>query len=482
VGRIGSGRSVLGCILIVAAAVLCLLLSLTVVPPALIPTTLGSLVPAGGRSDLNLLVITLDTTRADAIGTYGGRAVTPTLDQLADTGVVFEQTSTVAPLTLPAHSSLFTALFPPGHHVHGNGQALASGFVTLAERLNARGFETGAFVGSFVLDREWGLDQGFDVYDDLDRHAGPIDRESLRRPADHIVDDALGWLDEIDGRRFFGWLHFYDAHAPARPPAEFASPNGQDSYAGAIGFIDFQLSRVIAFLDQRRLLESTVVVVVGDHGESLGEHGEATHGLFVYQSVLHVPLIIRAPFGNMRGRRVSEPVRIVDVMPTALDLLGQTAAPATDGKSLVPLMSGAMKELGLEAYSESRYAFDRFGWSPLKALRQGRFKLILAPRPELYDLASDPGETANLYGQRGALVAALTRRLEAIAQPAEAQRAADVPALDSDTRARLAALGYVSAPVSRAPIDAAEGLADPKDRIELYRQFTERSQDQRGLP
>jgi choline-sulfatase len=221
---------------------------------------------------------------------------------------------------------------------------------------------------------------------------------------------------------------------------------------------------------------------VGDHGESLGEHGEATHGLFVYQSVMHVPLIIRAPFGNMRGRRVSDPVRIVDVAPTVLDLTGQTGDPATDGKTLVPLMSGAVKELGLEAYSESRYGFERFGWSPLKALRQGRFKLILAPRPELYDLASDPGELTNLYGQRAALATTLTRRLEEIEPPPDAQRAADVPAMDSDTRARLAALGYVSAPVSRAPIDAADGLADPKDRIELYRQFTERSQDERGLP
>ncbi len=358
---------------------MCLLLSLTSVPPDLISTTLGSPVPAGRRSNLNLLVITLDTTRADVIGTYGGRAVTPTLDQLADTGVVFEQASTVAPLTLPAHSSLFTALFPPGHHVHGNGQALASKFVTLAERLNARGFETGAFVSSFVLDQKWGLNQGFDVYRDPER-TSRTDRSRVASPPcpSASVDDALGWLDGIDGRRFFAWLHFFDAHAPARPPARIASPTGQDPYAGAIGFIDFQLSRVIA-PDERRLLESTVVVVVGDHGESLGEHGEATHGLFVYQSVMHVPLIIRAPFGNMRGRRVSDPVRIVDVAPTVLDLLGQTGDPATDGKTLVPLMSGAAKELGLEAYSESRYGFELFGWSPLKALAPGPVQAD--PRP-----------------------------------------------------------------------------------------------------
>jgi arylsulfatase A-like enzyme len=475
--------SVRGSILAAVAAVLCLFVSLTTFRPNLIPKRPGTLVSAGRRPDLNLLVITLDTTRADVIGTYGGRAVTPTLDQLASTGVVFEQASTVAPLTFPAHCSLFTGLFPPGHQVHENGQvALASKFVTLAERLNARGFQTGAFVSSFVLDHEWGLNQGFDVYRDPSLHPGPIDRDSLRSPADRVVDDALGWLHEVGGRRFFAWLHFYDAHAPAQPPPEFASPNGQDAYVGAVGFIDFQLSRVIAFLEERGLLNHTVIVVVGDHGESLGEHGEASHGLFVYQSVMHVPLIIHAPFAKMHGRRVSDPVRIVDVTPTVLDLLGQTAAPATDGKTLVPLMSGAVKELGLEVYSESRYGFDRFGWSPLMALRQGRFKLILAPRPELYDLASDPHEMTNLYRQRAGLATALTRRLHEIEQLADAQRAADVPAIDSDTRARLAALGYVSASRSRSPVDAAEQLADPKDRIELYRQFTEQSQRQGGLP
>ena len=466
----------------VVAGIVCLLFVSKGFPPHLTPARLDSRAPGAGR-DLNLLVVTLDTTRADAIGTYGGRAVTPTLDQLASTGVAFEQTSTVAPLTLPAHSSLFTALFPPGHQVRANGQvALASKFVTLAEHLNASGFQTGAFVSSFVLDDMWGLNQGFDVYRDPDFQPGRIDRETLRSPAGRIVDAALGWLHEVDSRPFFAWLHFYDAHAPARPPSEFASPNGQDAYLGAIGFIDFQLSRVINFLDERGRLDNTVVVVVGDHGESLGEHGEATHGLFVYESVMHVPLIIRAPFANMRGRRVGDTVRIVDVMPTVLDLLGHHSAPGTDGQTLVPLMSGAVRELGLEAYSESRYGFDRFGWSPLAALRHGRFKLILAPRPELYDLASDPREMSNLYGERAGLATKLARRLQEIERVAGVQRAADVPAIDSDTRARLAALGYANASSSGSPVDPAAPLADPKDRIELYQQFTEQSPRQEGLP
>ena len=234
--------------LLVVAAVVCLLFAISRIRPDLVPR----LAPASHQVDLNLLVVTLDTTRADAIGTFGGRAVTPTLDYLASTGVAFDQTSTVAPLTLPAHSSLFTGLFPPGHQVHENGETLAARFVTLAERLKARGFQTGAFVSSFVLDHERGLNQGFDVYHDLAVRPEVNDGESLRRPADAVVDDALDWLHEVDGRRFFAWLHFYDAHAPAQPPPEFASPNGQDSYLGAIGFVDFQLSRVITISRRAR--------------------------------------------------------------------------------------------------------------------------------------------------------------------------------------------------------------------------------------
>lgn len=427
---------------------------------------------------LNLLVITLDTTRADALGAYGGKAITPSLDYLASDGVVFEQASTVAPLTLPAHSSLFTGVFPPSHGVRGNGQnALGPDAITLAERLKARGFRTGAFVSSFVLDHQWGLSQGFDVYHDVALGPeGRIDRDSIRRPADSVVDDALDWMKQLGSERFFGWLHFYDAHAPARPPAEFAPIGANDTYLGAISFVDFQLSRVITYLADHQLLDRTIIVVIGDHGESLGEHGEPTHGLFVYEAAIHVPFIIRAPLANVQ-RRVPEPVRIVDVMPTVLDLLGEAAAPGVDGQTLVPLMTGASRESKFEVYSESRYGFDQFGWSPLSALREGRFKVILAPRPELYDLETDPNESVNLYEQRADLAGAMAKRLRVLAQPTHASGA--VTEVDSATRARLAALGYVAA---SAPADQPATLADPKDQIDLYKQFTRSSQSQGGLP
>jgi len=434
------------------------------------------------RPPLNLLVVTLDTTRADALGAYGGRAITPSLDYLASGGVVFEQASTVAPLTLPAHASLFTGLFPPSHGVRGNGQvALAPSSVTLAERLKTRGFRTGAFVSSFVLDRQWGLDQGFDVYHDGGIGAEQqIDRESVRRPADRVVDDALDWMRQIESSRFFAWLHFYDAHAPAFPPPEFAPIGGGDNYFAAIGFIDFQLSRIMTFLAEHHLDERTIVVIVGDHGESLGEHGEPTHGLFVYESVLHVPFIIHGPLANTQGRRVSEPVRIVDVMPTVLDLLGESAAPAINGQTLVPLMTGLPREASLDVYSESRYPLDQFGWSPLSALRDRRYKLILAPRPELYDLEADPRESVNLYQQRGDLAASMTRRLQALQQPARQETPASVP-VDAATRARLASLGYIaaSAPPPGSPPPT---LADPKDQIDLYKQLTRTVRRQGELP
>ncbi len=458
-----------------------ILLALAAILPA-IAWWAGWLPHHGSPSSLNLLLVTLDTTRADALGAYGGRAVTPSFDDLAAEGVLFEQASTVAPLTLPAHSSLFTGLFPLGHGIHGNGQGpLDSGFMTLPERLKARGFRTGAFVSSFVLDRRWGLDQGFDVYHDTDSGSGgPLGRDSLRRPADQVVGDALEWLSGAAGERFFAWLHFYDAHAPARPPTAFAAADGGDVYHGALSFVDFQFSRVLAFLDERQILDRTIVVVIGDHGESLGEHGEATHGLFIYEAVLHVPFVIRTPFATMRGRRVADPVRIVDVMPTVLDLLDQPPASGTDGQTLVPLMTGDATELGLDAHAESTYGFDRFGWSPLRGLRAGRFKLILAPRPELYDLATDPGETINLYHQRPSVAASMTARLRELEDRAQSRHGGSLPAApDRETLARLATLGYLAS-TSRPVTDPAIPLADPKDQIDLYNRLT--SRDHGALP
>jgi choline-sulfatase len=430
----------------------------------------GSL-PRGVRpSDLNVIVITLDTTRADRIGAYGWKPTpTPNLDRLASEGTLFEHAAAPAPLTLPVHSSLFTAKYPPQHGVRDNGGFfLAEAETTMAERLKAAGMNTGGFVGAYVLDRKWGIAQGFDRYvDDFD--LSKFETPSLgevERPANEVADRALEWLASVKASRFFAWLHFYDAHSPYTPPPEYRARYASQPYVGEIAFVDAQIGRVRAFLDEERLLDRTIVVVIGDHGESLGDHGESTHGFFVYQSVLQVPLVIRAPYEALRGRRVADLVRTVDVMPTVLDLADLPLPEQVEGQSVVPLMTGAVREMGLGAYAEAVYPRYHYGWSELRSLTSERFKFIEAPRPELYDLVQDPDETHNLYDERRPLA----DRMAAVLSESHSHTAGDVkPAaeVDPDTRARLAALGYVGT-FAAAPAGDRSALADPKDKIELF--------------
>ena len=248
--------------------------------------------------------------------------------------------------------------------------------------LRARGYRTGAFVGSVVLNPDRGLQQGFEEY----RGVGPIGQDAAprrQRRADAVVDDALRWIDTVTGSPQFMWVHLYDAHLPYNPPEPYASIYSHNPYIGEIAFADSQIGRLIQGLEDRRLLDRSVIVVSGDHGESLGERGERDHGVLIYENVLRVPLLIRAP--ALRPGRIREVVRLTDVMPTILDLLA-VPAPTMDGVSLAPRMRGHAGDLDLEAYAESIYP-ERLGWSSLRALRVGRFKLIDAPRPELYNLS-----------------------------------------------------------------------------------------------
>jgi arylsulfatase A-like enzyme len=428
---------------------------------ALDRSRLGSLPPGVSRSDLNLVVITLDTTRADHLGAYGFQSIsTPNIDGLARDGVLFVQTSTAAPLTLPAHASLYTGRFPFGHGVRDNGDfALDPRHTTLAEVLKQHGYDTGAFVSSVVLASSRGLNQGFDSYrDDFASVPG-----GLRRRADEVTDDALSWVTRVKSTRFFAWLHFYDAHAPYQPRSPHRESYAARPYDAAIAFMDEQVGRVLDFLRQGDLLDRTIVVVIADHGEGLGEHRETGHGIFVYDSVIRVPFIIRTPFAGLRARIVDDVTRSVDVMPTLLDLIGVTAPESIDGQSLIPLMTGKVRSLDLEAYSESLYPRLRFGWSDLRALRTGRFKVIAAPRPELYDLDRDPFEEHNVFDTEQALGERMIERLR------EMERAASESApvraeIDAETAAKLASLGYVSRPGVSAPTDLSE-LPDPKDQI-----------------
>ncbi len=440
--------------------------------PAPAVVDLGTLSGGLSRGDLNLLVITLDTTRADHLGAYGATEVeTPALDRLGREGVVFEQAMATAPLTLPAHSSIFTAKFPPEHGVRDNGGFfLGPEQETLAEVLKARGYATGGFVSAFVLDSKWGIDQGFDTYfDDFDTSIGRSrSAGEIQRRGDQVVDRALPWIESVSDRRFFAWLHFYDPHTPYDPPEPYRSRYASHPYRGEIAFMDAQVGRVVAFLEQRGLLEKTVIVAIGDHGESLGEHGENQHGFFIYEAATHVPFIIRTPFPATRGRRVADPVRAVDVMPTALELLGLPAVTGVSGRSLTPLLAGVVPTLDLEGYAEAMYPLHHYGWSDLRALRAGRYKLIDAPRPELFDLQEDPKETTNIFEARRSLGDLMVSRLRQTEQGFTQVTASQPPEdVDPEVRARLAALGYVGSFVASAA-DARSDRADPKDRVEIF--------------
>ena len=431
---------------------------------------LGTL-PAGVRqTDLNVIVITLDTMRWDRLGAYGDRsAQTPNLDRLAAEGVLFEQASTSAPLTLPAHSTLFTSLLPPKHGVRDNGgYVLDPRHSTLATQLKAGGWSTGAFIGAFVLDSKFGLDQGFDTYFDqfdISKYKS-VSLGDVARVGGEVVDQALPWLEKQRDGRFFAWLHLYDAHSPYDAPEPFKSRFRQQPYAGEVSYVDHQVGRILQWLDSSGLAERTIVIAVGDHGESLNEHREGTHGLFIYDATVRIPFIVRTPFSGTAGRRVAGTVRSEDMMPTVLDLVGRTGPAAMQGASLVPLMTGTATDLNLDAYSESLYAYNHYGWSDLKALRSGRFKYIATTKPELYDLERDPGELTNVYAERRSLAERMAAELARVA--AEAPANPDAPAtVDPETRERLAALGYIGS-FSNTARKPGEQRPDPKEKIDIF--------------
>jgi arylsulfatase A-like enzyme/tetratricopeptide (TPR) repeat protein len=425
--------------------------------------------PKGPR---NLLLVSLDTVRADRLGSYHyAAAQTPQLDALAASGLRFEHAATVAPLTLPAHSSLMTGTFPAWHGVRDNGGFyLDDEQLTLAEILGDKGFRTGGFVGAFVLDRRWGISQGFDRYFDdfdLDSYANASAMDAIQRPGSEVVDRALEWLQAEPKRPFFAWVHLYDAHTPYEAPEPFRSrfPRTRDgAYDAEIASADAQVGRLVDTLRADGRLDDTLVIVVADHGEMLGEHGELTHGFFIYEGATHIPLILSGP--GVPAGVVSDQVRIVDVMPTALSLLRVPVPKQSQGTDLMPLSRG--EHLGLVAHSESWYPRYHYGWSELRAIQDGRFKLIRAPRPELYDLATDPREERDRSKESGSRLEVFGRALDEFESRTARAGAPEGPrAIDSETEERLAALGYVAGSISSKKLDG-PARGDPKDKIELY--------------
>jgi arylsulfatase A-like enzyme/Tfp pilus assembly protein PilF len=417
-------------------------------------------------SDLNVVVVTLDTLRADRLGCYGFRGVeTPNIDAVAAEGVLFEQATATAPMTLPSHASVFTGLIPPHHGVRDNGGFFVEETATtLAERLKDAGWTTGAFVGAWVLDSKWGLGQGFDHYADrfdLSKYK-VVNLGTVQKRGDEVMDLALAWLEGVKSKRFFAWIHLYDPHTPYEPPEPFLSRYPGQPYVGEVAYTDHVVGRLVAWLKGAAAWDRTLLVLLADHGESLGEHGENSHTFFVYDATQHVPLIVRTPWRD-RGRSRAQ-VSTADVTPTVLDLVGLPPQPGVDGRSLARLVLDPAADSPGVAYAETYFPRFHYGWQHLRAVRDGRWKYIEAPTPELYDVRQDPGETRNVHASFAAEAAELRRRLEEMAGSG-VQAAPDEASLDPETLQRLAALGYVG---GGPTVDPEAVLPDPKDKIHLF--------------
>jgi len=425
------------------------------------------------RQPPNILVVTFDTTRWDHVGYATGRkGLTPMLDALAARGSWFSTCVTPQPLTLPSHTSIFTGLYPFHHGVRNNGTYIVpERDVTLAERFRDAGYTTHAVISAFVLDSRFGLDQGFDSYDD-DLSGGPKQKMFMFKEvkAKQTAARAVRWLKQERNRDrpFFLWVHFFDPHADYEPPAEWAARFPGDPYQGEIAYADNSLGYILKELDDEQILDRTVVVFTADHGDGLGEHGESTHSLFVYESTTRVPLLFTGP-GVPKGKRVDQLVRTIDIAPTVLDLADLDVPDDLDGTSLVPVWKGRGDRR--TAYLETFVTRLNFGWAELRAMRDATTKVILAPRPEAYDLAEDPGETHNFLAGGGTMPGTgreLMRELRTIvkADPFThgEQQEGEV---DQETRRKLASLGYVWG----APTVTEEELPDPKDRLVFWRRF-----------
>lgn len=417
--------------------------------------------PAGTAARPDLLLITVDTLRPDALGWIGGANATPALDDLAASGVAFAHAVAPVPLTLPSHASMFSGLVPRRHGVRDNHQVVGSGPPLLAERLAAAGYDTAAVVSGFPLSASFGLDRGFRRYGD-ELTSG--DGAWLERPAGETAAAARETLAEL-ASPWHLWVHFYDPHYPYEPPEGFGGTGFRAAYDGEVAYVDTEIAGLLAAARDRS--ENLLTVFTSDHGEALGEHGESTHGFFVYDDTQLVPLVFHWPARLAPARRETA-ARLVDLSPTLLDLLELEPLPASDGVSLRPLLEGHDFAIPA-AYLETLQPWNSYGWAPLSAIRHDGWKLIVAPRPELYDLANDPDEATNVYDARRERA----RELQSLLRDAESRSAASADAVeDPETLAQLRALGYLGSSEDREipPISA---LRDPKDQVELREILTE---------
>ncbi|HTU51807.1 MAG TPA: sulfatase-like hydrolase/transferase [Acidobacteriaceae bacterium] len=417
----------------------------------------------------NIVLVTLDTVRADHLHCYGNAKIkTPTIDALAGSGVLFEKAVAQAPLTLPSHASMFTGTNPNVHHVRDTGGfVLQPSSVTMATILRQHGWNTAAFVGAIVFKRVFGFNQGFSVYDD--RMPGSSSGEGMMRNAGVTVDHALAWLNaqpEQPDKPFFVWLHFYDAHQPyIPPPAEFQRQYPGDTYDAEIAYMDQQLGRFVNAVKKRSPAQNTLFIVLSDHGESLGDHGEYEHGVFLYDSTVRIAWLMAGP-GIPAGVRVWQQARTIDLLPTVLDLLGGHASPAVQGTSLVPAFVG--KPVATEySYEETMYPKFIMNWAPLRGIHTAEWMYVRAPKPELYDLKTDPAELHNVIDAHPKKYRELDEQLKLLIGNNGTETVVSQQ-MDEQTMQKLRSLGYLGGSSQQsASLDSAG--ADPKDQVEILK-------------
>jgi len=441
---------------------------------------------ADGELKPNVVLITIDTLRADHLGVYGYTSIqTPQIDQLARAGARFTRAYTPVPITLPSHSAIFTGSFPMATGMHDfSGNKLPATSATLASALKSSGYATAAFVGSAVLDSRFGLNQGFETYFDHFDFSRLLETnlDQMERRGDQVMDNALNWLKRSSRQPFFLWVHLYDPHYPYNPPEPYASRYRTQPYDGEIAFDDAQVGRLVSALKDLRMFDNAVIILAGDHGEGLGEHGEKTHGFFVYNSTLHVPLVVKVPGAGPRV--IEDEVSLVDVMPTVLHALKMPVPASVQGRSLLGQVQGRPGAGQSNLYAETYLPLLHFRWNQLRSLQSRGMKYIEAPRPEIYDTRADPKEAKNLYPTRQALGHEMHDRLNTLLRrltPAAGKVESDKELTDPALLERLKSLGYVA--VSAGSFTEASGkpLPDPKDRIQVYELVSEAMMDgQRG--
>ncbi len=413
-------------------------------------------------NNASAILITVDTLRADHLACYGYRNIsTPAIDRLAQDGVLFRQDIAQVPLTLPSHCSLLTGLLPAGTGVRDQaGSTLPAATPTIAGLLKAAGLQTAAFVASSVLNAETGLNHGFDMYSGVSpRSGGSPGGEGLERRGDQVITEALDWIRSAGRTRFFAWIHVYDPHTPYDAPEPYRTRYAAAPYDGEIAFVDSLIGQFLEALNAGGLYDNTLIALTSDHGESLGEHGESTHGFFLYDSTVRVPLIVKFPGSRWKGRVVEEQVRGIDIAPTILEALAVGVPPQMQGAALAGLAAANRQGASRPALSETHYPYYHFGWSPLLSIRSGQYKFIRAPRPELYDLTQDPGEQKNIAAENPSIVRELESQLRGSEVPPKPKNNVD-PA----TVAKLKSLGYIGS----GPTGRPGPLADPKDKVGVY--------------